>query len=165
MSLSLSLSLYGYVCRVIAAVEEDIEDIQVAEMRDSLAKEVVESVRRTVPTALEKTVPYTVPPVLMRYLPLVLIRSLSWSLTHTLTRALTHAIAPSIALSMARPVEEEYVCSQCYYHQWYCDLCSWTTTKTSTMLYVVDRLSSYYSDLFSEHFTGGFNAFTRKRKK
>ena len=138
----------------MVAVHEDVLDFEMEDMRDYLGEDVVEGVKDVVKGTLSRTLPETVPAMVDRFLPGMLKESTDWTLTNTLTRGITHATAPPVALAMARPTEEEFICSSCYHQQQHCDECSWSISKKGELLEHVDFLNDYYSDQFGDHFTG-----------
>lgn len=133
-------------------------DRQLVDMREFLNENVVRAVSRLLVGGLSNTLPYTVPTMLQRYLPVALLHSLTWTLTNTITRAVTHTLAPTLAISLSRPAAEQYACSECYYRNGYCDLCSWSPHKRTVLQFQTDYLSDFYSDTFSDHYTGGATA-------
>jgi hypothetical protein len=155
MSPSLTSSLSQTITDDMSdAVQEEVHDFEIHDMREWLAEGVTDGLKSILETTLTTTLPETVPGMLKQFLPKMLKESTDWTLTGTLSRGLTHSLSGPLAMALARPPEEEVMCSRCYYEKANCDMCSWTITKKAVLLENVDYLGDYYSDQFADHFTG-----------
>jgi hypothetical protein len=132
------------------SISEDVHDLQVETMKEHLREEVVQAVKMVVPAAVTKTTSETIPDILDRILPPFLTQQITGAVTCTFTRAMTHALATPVALSLSRPLEEQYICSLCDYSQQNCNQCSWNENKRKELLYRVDFLADFYSDLIGK---------------